>query len=74
MQSGDVEELGARDASFHAATARATPVASDRMRALATLEDDDLERLTGWFTAGVNRWGLMPRAASLAVRPDAQKR
>lgn len=39
----------------------------DALRAIATLEDDDLERLTGWFAQHVSKWGQLPRDASRSL-------
>jgi hypothetical protein len=33
----------------------------DVLRSLATLDDAELERLAGWFSQHVNRWGQLPR-------------
>jgi hypothetical protein len=33
----------------------------DVLRSLASLDDADLERLAGWFSQHVNRWGQLPR-------------
>jgi hypothetical protein len=38
--------------------------ARDTLRAIAQLDDADLERLTRWFEQHVNRWGQFPRDAA----------
>jgi hypothetical protein len=38
--------------------------AREAFRAMAELDDDDLERLTRWFAQHVNRWGQFPRDAA----------
>ena|ERR1700722_4584979 len=38
--------------------------ARDVFRAIAELDDDDLERLAGWFAQHVNRWDQFPRDSS----------
>jgi hypothetical protein len=49
----------------------------DALRAIAEIDDDDLERLTGWFAQHVNRWGSFQgtpgttgRATRTAGGPD----
>ena len=37
----------------------------ETIRALATLDDDDLERIARWFSAHVTRWGYLPRPADI---------
>ncbi len=39
------------------------------LRAIAELDDDDLEKLAKWFSTWVNDWGQMPRAAGFALTP-----
>jgi hypothetical protein len=41
------------------------PAVRNAVRAIAKLDDDDLERLVCWFASYVNRWGRMPKAAGL---------
>jgi len=36
----------------------------DILRAVAALDDQDLERLTSWFAQHVNLWGQLPRDAA----------
>jgi hypothetical protein len=36
----------------------------ETLRAIADLDDADLERLTRWFEQHVNRWGQFPRDAA----------
>jgi hypothetical protein len=31
------------------------------LKSLASLDDSELERLAGWFSQHVNRWGQLPR-------------
>jgi hypothetical protein len=38
--------------------------ARDAFRAIAELDDADLERLARWFAQHVNRWGQFPRDSS----------
>jgi hypothetical protein len=43
------------------------------LRAIAELDDADLERLVGWFSQHVSRWGQTPRAAGLRVDPHTRR-
>lgn len=39
----------------------------DVLRAIATLDDDDLERLASWFAQHVNKWGQTPRDSARSL-------
>jgi hypothetical protein len=43
------------------------------LRSIAQLDDADLERLVGWFSQHVNRWGQTPRSTGLRVDPHARR-
>jgi hypothetical protein len=40
------------------------------LRAIAELDDDDLEKLAKWFSTWVNNWGQTPAAAGYALTPS----
>jgi hypothetical protein len=44
----------------------------DVLRAIATLDDADLERLVRWFGQYVNLWGQTPHAVGRHVDPGAR--
>jgi hypothetical protein len=42
------------------------------LRAIAALDDDDLERLAMWFSTWMNAWGQTPRATGMRINPGAR--
>lgn len=53
--------------------AKLGPAVRDALRAIAELDDDDIERLVRWFGQHVNRWGQMPRSAGLTIESGSQR-
>ncbi len=43
------------------------------LRAIATLEHDEIVRLARWFKTYVNKWGPVPVASSRRVNPKADR-
>jgi hypothetical protein len=43
------------------------------LRAVAELDDDDLEKLAKWFSTWVNDWGQTPRATGMQIDPRARR-
>ncbi len=41
--------------------------------AIAELDDADLERLIGWFSRHVSRWGQTPRAVGRRIDPHTRR-
>jgi hypothetical protein len=45
----------------------------DTLRAIAALDDADLDRLAQWSSSWMNAWGQTPRASGLRIDPHARR-